>query len=137
MFLSGGGLRLRLRVGMVVVWAGWLKRLEEGGRVSLSEGGSQSLAWGGWGAGRGAGVEAGRAGVVGGTGVEVGRAGVGGGAGVSLGAEGRGAGVTGGAVASPGVDEGGTLGVCLGLAMVPVSLGRLPPAPPLLSSLFL
>lgn len=41
LFLRGGGLRFRLCVGMVVVWEGWLNKLEEK-RVSLSVGGSQS-----------------------------------------------------------------------------------------------
>lgn len=57
---------------MVVVWAGWLKRLE-GGRVSLSVGGSHS---------RGAGVEEEGAGVEGRAGVE---RGTGAGAGVKAG----------------------------------------------------
>lgn len=38
-------MRFRLRVGMVVVWAGWLNRLEEGS-ASLSVGGSQSRVMG-------------------------------------------------------------------------------------------
>lgn len=41
LFLRGGGLRFRLHVGIMVVWAGWLNRLEAE-KVSLFLGGSQS-----------------------------------------------------------------------------------------------